>query len=41
MESRSKAANRAIFISMIILSVVFLAPIFIVLMNSFKGQFFI
>ena len=41
MESRSKAANRAIFISMIILSVVFLAPIFIVLMISFKGQFFI
>lgn len=41
MERRSKAANRAIFISMIILSVVFLAPIFIVLMNSFKGQFFI
>ena len=41
MESRSKAANRDIFISMIILSVVFLAPIFIVLMNSFKGQFFI
>ena len=41
MESRSKAANRAIFISMIILSVVFLAPICIVLMNSFKGQFFI
>ena len=41
MENRSKAANRAIFISMIILSVVFLAPIFIVLMNSFKGQFFI
>lgn len=41
MESRSKAANRAIFISMIILSAVFLAPIFIVLMNSFKGQFFI
>lgn len=41
MERRSKAADRAIFISMIILSVVFLAPIFIVLMNSFKGQFFI
>lgn len=41
MERRSKVANRAIFISMIILSAVFLAPIFIVLMNSFKGQFFI
>jgi len=41
MEHRSKAANRAIFISMIIVSLVFLAPIFIVLMNSFKGQFFI
>lgn len=41
MESRSKLANKTIFISMIILSVVFLAPIFIVLMNSFKGQFFI
>ncbi|WP_028828714.1 carbohydrate ABC transporter permease [Proteocatella sphenisci] len=41
MEHRSRATNRVIFFSMIILSIVFLAPIFIVLMNSFKGQFFI
>lgn len=41
MELRSRATNRVIFISMLIMSVVFLAPIFIVLMNSFKGQFFI
>ena len=29
------------FISLLLLSVLFLAPIFIVIINSFKGQFFI
>jgi len=37
----SKTANWVVNIFMIILSVVFLAPILIVLMNSFKGQFYI
>jgi len=41
MEAKLKNLNKLIFLMMIILSVVFLAPIFIVLMNSFKGQFFI
>ncbi|MGB5824092.1 MAG: carbohydrate ABC transporter permease [Proteocatella sp.] len=41
MEAKLKNLNKVIFFMMIILSVVFLAPIFIVLMNSFKGQFFI
>lgn len=41
MEAKLKNLNKLIFFMMIILSVVFLAPIFIVLMNSFKGQFFI
>ncbi len=37
---RNKSSN-LIFIFLFILSVVFLAPILIVLMNSFKGRFFI
>lgn len=37
----SKLKNRLIFILLLVLSVAFLAPIFIVLMNSFKGKFFI
>lgn len=36
-----RAANRAITIWMAFLSIVFIAPIVIVLMNSFKGQFYI
>ncbi len=41
METQKKAANGFLFVLMILLSLLFLAPIFIVLMNSFKGQFFI
>lgn len=41
MEKKLQNSNKTIFFFMIILSVVFLAPIFIVLMNSFKGQFYI
>lgn len=41
MEIRKKIARSTLFTLMIILSIAFLAPIFIVLLNSFKGQFFI
>lgn len=41
METQKKTANGFLFVLMILLSLLFLAPIFIVLMNSFKGQFFI
>lgn len=41
MEAHKKTANGFLFVFMILLSFLFLAPIFIVLMNSFKGQFFI
>lgn len=41
MEAKRKIANNVIFVVLFILSVAFLAPIFIVLMNSFKGRFFI
>lgn len=41
MNKKKNAANTVIFIGMIFLSVVFLFPIFIVLINSFKGRFFI
>lgn len=40
-KTNNKVLNAVIFIVLIILSVLFLAPIFIVLINSFKGQFFI
>jgi raffinose/stachyose/melibiose transport system permease protein len=41
MDRRVKATNLALSILLTILAIAFLAPIFIVLMNSFKGQFFI
>ncbi len=41
METRLKTSNRIIFYLMLILAIAFLVPIFIVLMNSFKGQFYI
>ncbi|HEX2986272.1 MAG TPA: carbohydrate ABC transporter permease [Caproiciproducens sp.] len=41
MKKRSIAQNSIIFTVMLILSILFLAPILIVLMNSFKGRFFI
>lgn len=41
MESSSKRFNGLICVCMIFLSLVFLAPVFIVLINSFKGRFFI
>lgn len=41
MEKRASRFNNVIFVLMIVLSIIFLAPIFIVLMNSFKGMFFI
>lgn len=37
----SKFKNASIFIVLLILSIAFLVPIFTVLMNSFKGKFFI
>ena len=41
MEERKKGFNAAIFLLLCILSLAFLAPILIVLMNSFKGRLFI
>lgn len=41
MNMKNHAKDRAIFVFMIFLSLVFLAPILIVLINSFKGRFFI
>jgi len=41
MKKQEAVFSRVVFICMLVLSILFLAPIFIVLMNSFKGQFFI
>lgn len=41
METRLKKSNTIIFYVMTVLAITFLVPIFIVLMNSFKGQFYI
>ncbi len=41
MEQKLKTSNKIIFYIMLILAIAFLVPIFIVLMNSFKGQFYI
>ncbi|MNH75884.1 L-arabinose transport system permease protein AraQ [compost metagenome] len=38
---KARAKDYIIFIIMLILSIIFLSPILIVLMNSFKGKFFI
>ncbi|WP_455714739.1 carbohydrate ABC transporter permease [Anaerosporobacter sp.] len=41
MKAKSKPSDVIIFIVLAVLAIAFLAPIFIVLMNSFKGKFFI
>ena len=41
MVENQKKGNNVLFLFMTILAITFLVPIFIVLMNSFKGQFFI
>jgi len=41
MNSKSKNQNNAMIVFLIFLAVLFLSPIFIVFMNSFKGRFFI
>jgi maltose transport system permease protein len=41
MNARKNYLNSGIFVLVLILAVLFLSPIFIVLMNSFKGRFFI
>jgi raffinose/stachyose/melibiose transport system permease protein len=41
MNARKNYLNSGIFVFVLILAVLFLSPIFIVLMNSFKGRFFI
>lgn len=41
MKSKSKKTNAAVYAVLFILTVLFLAPVFIVLMNSFKGNFYI
>lgn len=38
---RAKASNIIIFIILLVLAIAFLTPIFVVLMNSFKGKFYI
>ncbi len=41
MEARKKLTDVILYAILIIVSIIFLAPVVIVLMNSFKGQFFI
>jgi raffinose/stachyose/melibiose transport system permease protein len=41
MVTKKRRTDNVIFIFVLILAVLFLAPLFIVLMNSFKGRFFI
>lgn len=41
MNAKIKNQDNALFIFLIILAILFLSPIFIVFMNSFKGRFFI
>ncbi|SHN04794.1 raffinose/stachyose/melibiose transport system permease protein [Anaerosporobacter mobilis DSM 15930] len=41
MKVKRKTSDVIIFVILLILAITFLAPIFIVLMNSFKGKFFI
>jgi len=41
MNTKNRSQHAALFIFLFVLSVIYLAPIFIVLMNSFKGRFFI
>ena len=41
MKTKSNLRDNITFVFLLILAVLFLAPIFIVLMNSFKGRFFI
>lgn len=41
MVEKRKWVNAFLFLFLVLLAILFLAPIFLVLMNSFKGQFFI
>jgi raffinose/stachyose/melibiose transport system permease protein len=41
MNDKNNLQNKTIFIFLLLLAALFLSPIFIVLMNSFKGRFFI
>jgi raffinose/stachyose/melibiose transport system permease protein len=41
MKTKNNLSNNVTFIFLLILAILFLTPIFIVLMNSFKGRFFI
>lgn len=41
MKEKQRAQNNALFVFLLILSLLFLSPLFIILMNSFKGRFFI
>lgn len=41
MEAREKVIDRIIFVAMVILAIAYMMPILVVLMNSFKGRFFI
>ncbi len=41
MNTKNRAKNNIVYMLVLILAILFLSPIFIVLMNSFKGRFFI
>jgi raffinose/stachyose/melibiose transport system permease protein len=41
MNAQKNLQNNVIFVLVLILAILFLSPIFIVLMNSFKGRFYI
>jgi raffinose/stachyose/melibiose transport system permease protein len=41
MNTKTRVKNNIVFLLVFILAILFLSPIFIVLMNSFKGRFFI
>ena len=41
MNKKSRRVNTILYIILTIMAVLFLAPVFVVLMNSFKGQFYI
>ncbi len=41
MKNRTRLQENALFVLLLILAVLYLVPIFLVLMNSFKGRFFI
>ena len=39
MDKRAKRVNLLLYVVLTVMALLFLAPVFVVLMNSFKGQF--